>query len=152
MTAKPKELSFKKKYTEILQAYLAEKGLKKTHQRDVITGIFFAPPHRHFRIEELLESSRKKDSSISYATVYRTLMMLVEAGLALQRHFGKGQSLFEQVLEHHHDHLICTECGEIIEFENDDIEKLQDAEAKKHGFRLVHHKMELYGLCPECQK
>ncbi|HBF13263.1 MAG TPA: transcriptional repressor [Deltaproteobacteria bacterium] len=143
--------SQKKQYIETLNQYLSTKGLKKTHQRDVICNIFFAPPHRHYRIEDILEKSRKEDSTISYATVYRTLMLLVEAGLATQRHFGKGQSLFESVASHHHDHLICTQCGVIIEFENDAIEKLQESVAKKHNFKLTNHKMELYGLCHKCK-
>lgn len=137
---------------EALQKYLVAKGFKKTHQRDIITRIFFGKAHKHYRIEEVLEKARKQDQSISYATVYRTLMMLVDAGFAFQRQFGKGQSLFEQVSSHHHDHLICTACGKIVEFENDTIEKLQETVAKKHGFKLTTHKMELYGVCPKCQK
>lgn len=139
-------------YVETLNHYLVSKGLKKTHQRDVITKIFFSTPHRHYRIEQLLEEARREDTSVSYATVYRTLMMLVDAGLASQRQFGKGQSLFEQTSSHHHDHLICTECGAIEEFENDTIEKIQEQVAKRHGFKLTNHKMELYGLCPNCRK
>ena len=131
---------------------LAEKGLKKTHQRDIVFKVFFSTPHKHYKIEELLEKSRAEDPTISYATVYRTLMMLVDAGFAFQRHFGKGQSLFEQVSKHHHDHLICTSCGAIEEFENRTIEKLQESVAKKYSFRLTSHKMELYGLCVRCQK
>lgn len=135
---------------EDLSRFLSTKGFKKTHQRDIITRIFFAKPHSHYRIEEMLELARLQDASISYATVYRTLMMLVDVGLALQRQFGKGQSLFEQVSQDHHDHLICTQCGKIVEFENDTIEKLQETVAKKNGFKLTHHKMELYGLCSDC--
>lgn len=134
-----------------LNDYLVHKGLKKTHQRDVIARIFFASPHRHFTLEEILAKARKKDASISYATVYRTLMMFTEAGLASQRQFGKGQSRFEQITAHHHDHLICTKCEKIIEFENDTIEELQEQVAKKFGFQLLHHKMELYGVCAECR-
>ncbi|MBI2340415.1 MAG: transcriptional repressor [Deltaproteobacteria bacterium] len=131
---------------------LSDKGLKRTRQRDIIFRIFFSPPHKHYRIEELLERCRREDPTISYATVYRTLILLVEAGLAFQRQFGKGQSLFEHVSGHHHDHLICTSCGAIEEFENRTIEKLQESVAKKYGFRLTSHKMELYGLCAKCQK
>lgn len=140
-----------KELIEKLNHYLQDKGLKRTQQRDIIAQTLFAKPHKHYRIEEILEESRKNDSSISYATVYRTLMMLVDAGLAHQRHFGKGQSQFEVVTDHHHDHLICTKCKKIVEFENDTIEKLQESVAKNHGFKLVHHKMELYGICRECQ-
>lgn len=141
----------KKKLEKIFEI-LAKKGLKKTHQREIILNIFFSPPHKHYRIEELLEKSRKTDASISYATIYRTLMMLVNTGVAFQRHFGKGQSQFEPVSDHHHDHLICTSCGTIEEFENKTIEDLQEAVAKKHGFKLSTHKMELYGFCRKCQK
>lgn len=144
-------MAHRKVYFEKLYKYLATKGLKKTHQRDIIADIFFSSPHKHYKIEELLERARKEDEAISYATVYRTLMMMVEAGLAQQRQFGKGPSQFEQVEGHHHDHLICTDCGKIVEFENEEIEKLQDNMAKKHGFHLTFHKMELYGLCPSCQ-
>ena len=142
----------KRPHLEVLQKYFADRGLKKTHQREVITKIFFAPPHRHYRIEEILKKSREADTSISYATVYRTLMMFVEAGVASQRHFGKGQSLFEAISGVHHDHIICTQCGEICEFENDSIERLQESVAKKLGYKLTSHKMELYGLCPRCRK
>lgn len=143
-----KQISIK---NETLSKYLATKGLKKTHQRDVITKVFFSKPHKHYKIEDVLELARRDDSSISYATVYRTLMMFVDAGVAYQRQFGKGQSLFEQVSEDHHDHLICTVCGKIVEFENDNIERLQEEVAKKFKFKLTHHKMELYGVCPACQ-
>lgn len=135
-----------------LQKYIVSHGLKWTQQRSVIVNHFFSPPHRHYRLEEILEKCRKEDPTISYATVYRTLIMLVEAGMAFQRHFGKGQSLFEPAGSHHHDHLICTGCGAIVEFENQTIEKLQEMVVKKHGFKLSHHKMELYGLCAKCQK
>lgn len=139
------------KIQERLDAYLTQKGLKRTNQRKIITELFFGLPHRHYQIEEILEVSRKKDASISYATVYRTLMMLVDARLAIQRHFGKGPSQFEQITDHHHDHLICNHCGVIIEFENDAIEELQEKIAKQHGFKLMYHKMELYGLCRKCR-
>lgn len=140
------------KTKENLDVFFANKGFKKTRQRDVIAEIFFNGPHHHYRIEEILEHARKLDASISYATVYRTVMMFVEAGLAQQRHFGKGQSLFEVQGGHHHDHLICTQCKKIVEFENEAIEKLQEQVAKRHGFKMINHKMELYGTCSACRK
>jgi Fur family ferric uptake transcriptional regulator len=79
--------------------------------------------------------------------VYRTLMLLVDAGIASQRHFQEGQSLFELASDDHHDHLICTHCNRIIEFENESIEKLQDKVASKFKFVLTGHRMELYGTC-----
>lgn len=140
------------KQIDLLHKFLSANGLKKTHQRDVIAKIFFSTPPHHYRIEELLEHSRQRDPSISYATVYRALMVFLDAGLAIQRQFGKGQSSFEQVTENHHDHLICIKCGSIVEFENNTIEDLQKTVAKKHGFILKYHKMELYGVCHRCRK
>ncbi len=145
-------LQQQKQQRQQIKELMASKGLKWTHQREIIFKNFFATPHHHYRLEELLKKCRKNDDTISYATVYRTMMMLSEAGLAQQRQFGKGQSLFEVVSDHHHDHLICTKCGTIVEFENQTIEKLQEGVVKKHGFKLTHHKMELYGLCSKCQK
>jgi Fur family ferric uptake transcriptional regulator len=87
------------------------------------------------------------------ATVYRTMKLLAEAGLAHARNFGDGQTRYEAAVgKHHHDHLICTQCGTIVEFEDDRIESLQDAVARKHGFKVTSHKMELYGICKSCQR
>jgi len=133
-----------------LNSYLAKHHLKSTKQRDVIVKTFFDCEGDHITIEELLELVRKENASIGYATVYRTLMLLVEAGVAHQRHFHDGQSRFEINSAHHHDHLICTECNKIVEFENGTIEEIQDSIAKDHGFKLTGHKMELYGLCEKC--
>lgn len=134
-----------------LAAYLKHKRLKSTRQRDHITDAFFKLEGKHITIEEMLKLARRKNPSIGYATVYRTLMLLVEAGVAHQRHFEDGQSRFEAVTDHHHDHLICTKCRIIIEFENDEIEKLQETVARSNGFKLTGHKMELYGTCKTCQ-
>jgi Fur family ferric uptake transcriptional regulator len=87
------------------------------------------------------------------ATVYRTMKLRAESNLAHAQNFGDGQTRYEPAVgREHHDHLICTRCGTIIEFENDRIEQMQDAVARKHGFRVTSHKMELYGLCRTCQK
>lgn len=141
----------RKQLDEKLQRYLTKNRLKSTKQRDMIVDAFYGMNGKHVTIEELLEASRKKNSNIGYATVYRTLMLLVDAGIATQRHFHEGQSLFELVTDEHHDHLICTNCNKIIEFENEEIEKLQEKVAKKFNFKLTGHRMELYGLCPKCQ-
>ncbi|MBI3540909.1 MAG: transcriptional repressor [Deltaproteobacteria bacterium] len=136
---------------EAYNGYLEKKGLKSTRQRDLIVQHFFKK-HQHLTVEELWGQVRKMDSKIGYATVYRTLKLLSESGLALKREFGGGQARYEHVTEHHHDHLICMGCDEIIEFENDEIEHLQDKVCKKHRFKLVNHKMELYGYCEDCSK
>jgi len=85
--------------------------------------------------------------------VYRTMKLLAESGLAHAQNFGDGQTRYEAAVgREHHDHLICTRCSTIIEFENDQIERMQDAVARRHGFKVSSHKMELYGLCKNCQK
>lgn len=134
-----------------LNDYMARHGLRSTEQRRVVTEMFFASDG-HLSIEDLLDQVRAKEPRIGYATVYRTLKLLKECGLAFERHFGDGVSRYEVAWSNeHHDHLICVECEKIIEFEDDDIEALQHQVAAKHGFSLVRHKLELYGLCPDCQ-
>lgn len=134
----------------ILNKHLKEKGLKSTKQRDLIVGEFFKK-HQHLTVEELLQRVRKLDEKIGYATVYRTLRLLTECGLALKRQFG-GSARFEHVTDHHHDHLICSHCGRIVEFENPRIEKIQEDVCRRHNFKMTHHKMELYGSCEKCHR
>jgi Fur family ferric uptake transcriptional regulator len=136
----------------LLDKYMAEKGLKSTRQRALIVDTFFEQGG-HQSVEELWSRVRKADARVSVATVYRTMKLLSESGLAHARNFGDGQTRYEAAIgREHHDHLICTNCGKIIEFENDRIEALQDHVARRHGFKVTSHKMELYGLCRECQR
>lgn len=137
---------------ELLDKYMNERGLKSTRQRALIIDTFFESGG-HQTVEEVHARVRENDARVSMATVYRTMKLLSESGLAHARNFGDGQTRYEAAIgRHHHDHLICTNCNKIIEFENDRIEALQDAVAKKHGFRVISHKMELYGLCRDCQR
>ena len=134
-----------------LDRFLAERGLKSTRQRNVIVETFLGV-QEHISVEELLARVRLEDPRISQATVYRTIKLLTEAGLAHARQFGEGQTRYEPAEgRDHHDHLICTSCGAIVEFENDKIERLQHEVARRHGFEIHHHKMELYGLCRTCR-
>ena len=134
-----------------LNDYMTRHGLRSTEQRRIVTEQFFASDG-HLSIEDLLDRVRIEEPKIGYATVYRTLKLLKECGLAFERHFGDGVSRYEVAWEdEHHDHLICVDCERIIEFEDDAIEKLQREVASRHGFRLVRHKLELYGICPDCQ-
>jgi Fur family transcriptional regulator, ferric uptake regulator len=136
---------------EVLARYMAQRGLKSTRQRSVIIDTFFAMEGHH-TVEDLWARVRQQDPKVSVATVYRTMKLLSECGLAQARNFGDGQTRYEpSVGREHHDHLICTGCGRIVEFENDRIEAMQDAVARKHGFSVVSHKLELYGLCQQCQ-
>ncbi|MBK7863318.1 MAG: transcriptional repressor [Archangiaceae bacterium] len=131
---------------------MTERGLKTTRQRTLIMETFFQSGG-HQSVEEVWARVRKTDTRVSVATVYRTMKLLAESGLAHARDFGDGQTRYEAALgRHHHDHLICTNCKKIIEFENDRIEALQDVVARRHGFKVNSHKMELYGLCRDCQR
>lgn len=132
------------------KAYLQDNGLNTTQQREVIVDQFLRSDE-HISTDDLLERSRQLNPKIGYATVYRTLKLLVEAGLAQQRDFGEGQSRFE-VDSEHHDHLICTKCGLVLEFEDEEIEQLQRKVAERlGGFKIMQHRLELYGLCPKEQ-
>jgi Fur family ferric uptake transcriptional regulator len=130
---------------------LKERNLKSTSQRDDIARVFFAS-NRHISVEELYREVRKVNPRVGYATVYRTVRLLRECGLAAERHFNDGEARFENVeQEHHHDHLICERCGRIVEFSNAEIEELQELVARKLDFVISRHKMELYGICGDCR-
>lgn len=136
---------------EAFKRALKERSLKSTAQRDDIARVFFAS-NRHSSVEELYQAVRKVNPRVGYATVYRTVRLLRECGLAAERHFYDGEARFENVeAEHHHDHLICERCGRIVEFANDSIEELQEKIAEQLGFVISRHKMELYGICSSCR-
>ncbi len=131
-----------------LVRYLGEHGLKQTRQREAILDVFLSAGG-HLTSEELLQAVRKLHPSIGYTTVYRTMKLLSEAGLASERHFDDGITRYE--IEHeHHDHLVCLKCGKIIEFECKAIEASQNEIAERHGFRILRHRHELYGHCAAC--
>ncbi|MGQ0507010.1 MAG: Fur family transcriptional regulator [Myxococcaceae bacterium] len=137
---------------DVLNRYMAERGLKSTRQRSLIIDTFFGSDG-HLSVEDVWSKVRQQDPKVSVATVYRTMKLLSECGLAHAQNFGDGQTRYEPALgKHHHDHLICTSCGAIVEFENDRIEAMQEAVARKHGFKVQSHKMELYGQCRNCQR
>jgi Fur family ferric uptake transcriptional regulator len=130
-----------------LDDYMSKKGLRSTEQRKLIVATFFDTSD-HVTIEELLGRVRRKDPRVGYATVYRTMKMLSEGGMANELHFGDGATRYEMADDDaHHDHIICEECGLIIEFEEPLIEELQERIAVQHGFEILRHKHELYGRC-----
>ncbi len=130
---------------------MEKRGLRSTDQRRLIVETFFKAPN-HISIEELLVQVRTQDPRVGYATVYRTLKLLTECGVAFERKFGDGLTRYELADEEsHHDHLICVECGKIVEFEEPKIEDLQEKIASRYGFALKSHKHEMYGTCAECQ-
>jgi len=116
-----------------------------TNQRLTIARSFF-DSNAHVTVDELYDIVRAVDDRIGHATVYRTLRFLDEAGLAESHRFGGGKLRYE-IQQHHHDHIICVDCGHIREFENETIEDLQEEIAKQHGFKLQSHRMEIYAVC-----
>jgi Fur family ferric uptake transcriptional regulator len=140
------------KKKETFREFMVREGLKSTRQRDAILGVFLSSK-RHMSVEELYRKLRAKHPSIGYATVCRTLKLFSQSGIAHEIHFGDGQTRYEHLMEgEHHDHLVCTGCGAIAEFENKTIEDLQKDVAESHGFIIRSHKLELYGLCAKCRK
>jgi Fur family ferric uptake transcriptional regulator len=132
----------------LLDAHLERSGLRHSGVRDLVVEAFLAA-REHVSVEELTRRVRRR--GIGQATVYRTLKLLSDCGLAAPRQFGDGVTRYEPVAERaHHDHLICTSCGTIVEFENPRIEALQLAVAREHGFTVESHKLELYGRCAAC--
>ncbi|MFH1911246.1 MAG: transcriptional repressor [Pseudomonadota bacterium] len=136
----------------VFREFIVREGLKSTRQRDIIID-FFLSSKRHMSVEELYRKLRARHPSIGYATVCRTLKLFAQSGIAHEMRFGDGQTRYEPVAEgEHHDHLVCTGCGTIAEFENKTIEELQAGVADSHGFLIHSHKLELYGLCARCRK
>jgi Fur family ferric uptake transcriptional regulator len=135
-----------------LAAWLEERGLKHSRQREVIVEAFYEAGG-HVPVDALVAQVRSRDPRISVATVYRTMKLLSECGLAVPRRFEDGHTRYEPASHRgHHDHLICTGCGRIVEFENERIEDLQRRVARSHGFEVESHKLELYGRCADCRR
>ena len=139
------------KVRDDFREYLSEHGLKITRQREIILEEFLTSPS-HLSAEELYLRLRSNHPNIGYATVYRTMKLLSASGIASERHFGDRQTRYEpNINEEHHYHLICNSCGKIIEFEDHHIDKLLIKTAGEHRFTLSHQRLELYGMCPDCQ-
>lgn len=128
-----------------IEALCAEKGLRITEQRRVIARVL-SEAEDHPDVETLYQRSSAIDSGISIATVYRTVRLFEEAGILDRHDFGDGRARYEAAPEAHHDHLIDVETGKVIEFVDPELEALQKQIAEKLGFRLVDHRMELYGV------
>tara|TARA_Y100000815_G_scaffold181919_1_gene165845 strand:+ start:215 stop:625 length:411 start_codon:yes stop_codon:yes gene_type:complete len=122
-----------------------DKGVKLTDQRKIVAKVM-SESHDHPDVDELYNRVSKIDSKISIATVYRTVKLFEESGILTKHEFKGRKARYEELNEGHHDHLIDIKSGEIIEFVDDEIEKLQKKVAEKHGYTLVDHKLELYGI------
>ncbi len=128
-----------------------QKGMKMTEQRRVIARVLSASKD-HPDVEQVYRRAIQADSHISIATVYRTVRLFEEANIVERHDFGDGRSRYEEITDEHHDHLIDIQSGRVIEFQNEEIETLQEKVAKKHGFRLVGHRLELYGVPAQSKK
>ena len=136
---------------DILHKHLKGVGLKQTGQRDTILRTFLET-RDHLSTDELHRLVQKKDARIGYTTVYRTMKILADCGLARPVDLADGITRYEHLYNHeHHDHMICMQCGNSIEFYKPEIETLQDEASAQLGFKVLDHKLQIYGLCKDCR-
>ena len=135
---------------KVLDDYLAARRLRRSARRRLVVDAFL-DTERHLTADELYRLVRAKHPAVGYATVYRTLKLLCECGLCRAVSFEDGVTRYEHQFNHdHHDHLVCTRCGRVVEVVDPAIERLQERLARRHGFRPERHRMEMYGLCRRC--
>ena len=137
---------------QTFQEHLGRRGLKLTRQREEILRALMAA-QRHLGIEELYATLKKQDPAIGRATIFRTVKLLQECGLVAEVGSANGRSKFELKADRpHHDHMICVECGRIIEFQSPMMERFQDGAIRRHGFVALWHRHEIFGRCRDCLK
>ncbi|HXM36608.1 MAG TPA: transcriptional repressor [Pyrinomonadaceae bacterium] len=137
---------------EVFLKHIQKWGLKRTAQRDLILEVFLRT-EEHLSSEDLYRLVQMEDRTIGHTTVYRTLKLLTNAGLAREVRFGDGRTHYEHNYKHqHHDHMICAECGKIIEFYSAELEAIQDAMAAKHRFEVTQHLLRIIGVCVDCRR
>lgn len=142
----------KREEHQVFTEYLKRLGLKRTSQRDLILEVFL-DTETHVSSEALYDLVKTKDRTIGAATIYRTLKLFKDCGLAQELEFHDGRMLYEPAYNHtHHDHLICTQCDALIEFYSEEIEALQDEIVRRYGFQPLYHSHRIFGLCTSCQK
>ncbi|GAB1465061.1 Fur family transcriptional regulator [Aliarcobacter cryaerophilus] len=137
---------------EELKKIVKQKGLKYTEQREIVLSILLHADG-HLTAEEVYNQIKKDypNSNVGIATVYRALSFLEEVELIASLNFGVDGKKYESNIKSHHDHLICTDCGKIVEFVDEEIEKRQEKIAKANKFKITDHSMQLYGICESCQ-
>lgn len=136
----------------VFEGFLGRKGLKHSRPRNEILEAFLNT-EKHLTAEELYRLVKEKDSAIGFVTVYRTLKLICESGLGRELRFKDRTARYEHLYGHqHHDHLICTRCGQFIEVVDPEIERLQERLFKEQGFIPEGHRMELYGICKKCRE
>ncbi len=139
-----------RKEQEILTAYLRQRGLKQTEQRNLILDLFLSSS-RHIAADELHDMIRRKNPRVGFSTVYRTLRLFTECGIAREVNFGDGRARFERAIDKsQHGHLVCTSCGKTEEFSTDAFQKSLKQISANYGFKAEGHRFEVYGLCQKC--
>jgi Fur family transcriptional regulator, ferric uptake regulator len=134
---------------ERIDAEIAAIGGKRSKSRKQVMEAFFLAG-THVTVEELTHAVRKRNRSVGYATVYRTVKLLARLEYVKELDFGDGLKRYESNLVAHHDHLVCQECGMVFEFKEPKIETLQEQVARRHGFRPTMHRLDIYGYCRKC--
>ena len=136
---------------ERFRHYVRDHNLPLTHQREAIASALFYSSE-HLSVEDIEARLRTDSVHVGKATVYRTLDLLVRAGLVVEHDFGEGFKRYEPCsATSHHEHLVCLECGKVVEFASERIARMKALIADEHGFRHHHHRLEIYGVCRECQ-
>ena len=136
---------------QVFSEYLESKRLKHTTNRKLILETFLKG-EGHRSVEDIYRTVREQDARVGYTTVYRAMKLLTECGLAREIDLADGITRYEHLYNHsHHDHLICTACGDSIEFFNAEIERVQDAASAKLGFKVLDHTLQIYGFCENCR-
>jgi Fur family ferric uptake transcriptional regulator len=138
-----------KRLLERIDREILAAGGKRSRSRTVVIERFFRA-RNHVTIDQLTHSVREAAPGIGGVTVYRTLKLLERLGYAKELDFGEGARRYESNLSPHHDHLVCRQCGTVIEFEDREIENLQDLVTRRHGFLPTAHRLEIYGFCKKC--
>lgn len=137
----------------VVRRYLRARGQRMTHQREAIVRRMLALRGRHLTADQVAEDVARTGVSVSKATLYRTLGVLMQCGLFEEVDFGGRRRFYEPVIgQDHHDHLYCMRCGKIVEFLHEALEKAQDDAARAHGFVNLSHSVRIFGLCPKCAR
>jgi Fur family transcriptional regulator, ferric uptake regulator len=139
-------------YINLFRRYLREQGLPVTQQREAVADVVFSATG-HLSVEDIEAALKDHGERIGKATIYRTMEILVRSGLVEEHDFGEGFKRYEHLFGQKpvHEHLICTSCSKVIEFQSADVVRLQEETARLHGFLPTRHRLEIYGLCADCQ-
>jgi len=139
-------------FMNLFRRYLREQGLPVTQQREAVAEVVFASPG-HLSVEDIEAALKGEGERIGKATIYRTMEILVRSGLVEEHDFGEGFKRYEHLFGQQpmHEHLICTHCSKVIEFQSPEVVRLQEETARFHGFLPTRHRLEIYGICADCQ-